>query len=115
MESLASAVRIARRASSSDSELLAPAASKMRACKGCQRAKTACNQDERPCARCVRLKVRLGVRAGGRGGGRGAGGGEGVMQMLDADAQVDAGAGGVAVGASPTPPPRVCQAAAGCT
>ena len=54
---LAEAVRIARRASSSESELLAPAASKLRACKGCQKAKTACNSDERPCARCVRMDV----------------------------------------------------------
>jgi len=40
-------------------QLLAPAASKLRACKGCQRAKAACGNDDRPCARCVRLNVGL--------------------------------------------------------
>lgn len=30
----------------------------LRACRGCQRAKTACHATQRPCPRCVRLKVR---------------------------------------------------------
>ena len=34
-----------------------PALLQLHACNNCQRAKTACN-DERPCARCVRLEVR---------------------------------------------------------
>jgi hypothetical protein len=31
----------------------------LRACKGCQKAKTACSPGQRPCLRCTRLKVRL--------------------------------------------------------
>jgi len=43
--------------STSSSGCDSPGIGTLRACKGCQKAKTACSPDQRPCSRCTRLNV----------------------------------------------------------